>query len=73
MSVDAARLRDLTLELVRVASPTGDTRAAAELYAGRLRDLGLEVELKGDAFPATPTVVARLHGSRPGPTRTHRT
>jgi acetylornithine deacetylase/succinyl-diaminopimelate desuccinylase-like protein len=68
VTVNAARLRDLTLELVRVASPTGDTRIAAELYAERLRDLGLDVELQLDAFPATPIVVARLRGSRPGPT-----
>jgi acetylornithine deacetylase/succinyl-diaminopimelate desuccinylase-like protein len=68
VTVNAARLRDLTLELVRVASPTGDTRTAAELYAERLRDLGLDVELQRDAFPATPIVVARLRGSRPGPT-----
>jgi len=68
VTVDAGRLRDLTLELVRVASPTGDTRAAAELYAERLRGLGMDVELLGEAFPATPTVVARLRGSRPGPT-----
>jgi len=28
----------------------------------------MEVELLDDGFPATPTVVARLHGSAPGPT-----
>ena len=36
MSVDAGRLRDLTLDLVRVESPTGETCAAADLYAARL-------------------------------------
>src|SRR5436190_1368346 len=68
MSVDAGRLRDLTLDLVRVESPTGETRAAADLYAARLEELGLEVEVQRDVFPATPIVIARLHGSRPGPT-----
>jgi acetylornithine deacetylase/succinyl-diaminopimelate desuccinylase-like protein len=67
MSVDAGRLRDLTLELVRVESPTGETRAAAELYAARLEELGMEVEVQRDAFPSTPIVIGRLRGSRPGP------
>jgi acetylornithine deacetylase/succinyl-diaminopimelate desuccinylase-like protein len=67
MSADAGRLRDLTLELVRVESPTGETRAAAELYAARLEELGMEVEVQRDAFPATPIVIGQLPGSRPGP------
>lgn len=68
MSVDAARLRELALELVRVPSPTGDTAAAAQLYARRLEEHGLEVELLAERFPATPIVVGRLRGGRPGPT-----
>src|SRR4051794_3585221 len=67
MSVDAGRLRDLTLDLVRVESPTGETRAAADLYAARLEELGMEVEVQRDTFPATPTVVGILRGTRPGP------
>jgi len=68
MSVDADRLRDLTLELVRVESPTGETRDAAALYAKRLEEIGMEVEVQRDVFPATPIVIGRLRGSRPGPT-----
>ena len=45
MSVDSDRLRDLTLELVEVESPTGDTAEVARLYARRLEEIGLEVEL----------------------------
>ena len=44
LSVDASRLRDLTLELVECQSPTGDTADVARLYARRLEELGLEVE-----------------------------
>lgn len=66
--VDATRLRDLTLELVRVESPTGDTDAVARLYARRLEEMGLEVEVLDETFPATPTVVGRLRGAAPGPT-----
>jgi acetylornithine deacetylase/succinyl-diaminopimelate desuccinylase-like protein len=68
MSVDADRLRDRTLALVEVESPTGDTADAARLYAGWARELGMEVELQDDVFPATPIVVARRKGAVPGPT-----
>lgn len=68
MNIERERLRDLTLELVRVESPTGETRAAADLYARQLADLGMDVEVQRDAFPATPTVIGRLRGARPGPT-----
>ena len=68
MSVDAQRLRDLTLELVRVESPTGETHEAAGLYAQRLEEVGMEVEVQRDVFPATPIVIGRLRGARAGPT-----
>jgi acetylornithine deacetylase/succinyl-diaminopimelate desuccinylase-like protein len=68
MPVDADRLRELTLELVEVESPTGDTAEVARLYARSLAELGMEVELLDDVFPATPTVIGRLRGSTPGPT-----
>ncbi len=68
MSVDADRLRDLTLELVVCESPTGDTADVARLYARRLEEYGLEVELLDEVFPATPIVVGRLRGGEPGPT-----
>jgi acetylornithine deacetylase/succinyl-diaminopimelate desuccinylase-like protein len=68
LSVDAERLRDLTLELVEVESPTGDTAEVARLYGRRLEELGMEVELLDERFPQTPIVVGRLKGDRPGPT-----
>ena len=68
MSVDADRLRDLTLELVEVESPTGDTAEVARLYGKRLEEIGMEVELLDERFPQTPIVVGRLRGDRPGPT-----
>ena len=52
--VDADRLRDLTLELVEVESPTGDTAEVARLFARRLEEIGLEVEVLDEVFPATP-------------------
>ena len=66
--VDADRLRDLTLELVSVESPTGDTAEVARLFARRLEEIGMEVEVLDEAFPATPIVIGRLRGGRPGPT-----
>ena len=68
MTVDPERLCDLTLELVRVESPTGETRDAAALYAQRLEELGMDVEVQRDVFPATPIVIGRLRGARAGPT-----
>ncbi len=66
--VDADRLRDLTLELVEVESPTGDTAEVARLFARRLEEIGLEVEVLDEVFPATPIVIGRLRGGEPGPT-----
>ena len=66
--VDAGRLRDLTLELVEVPSPTGDTVEVARLYARRLEEIGLQVVVLDAVFPKTPIVVGRLRGDRPGPT-----
>ena len=66
MTVNAERLRDRTLALVEVESPTGDTADAARLYARWCGELGLDVEVLDDVFPATPTVVARLKGGEPG-------
>jgi acetylornithine deacetylase len=60
-------LAERTLELVRVESPTGDTAAAAALYADWLRGIGMDVEMQRDVFPATPIVIGRLRGSHSGP------
>ncbi len=66
--VDADRLRDLTLELVEIHSPTGDTAEVARRYAQRLEEIGMQVEVLDERFPATPIVIGRLRGDRPGPT-----
>ena len=68
MSVSPDRLRDLTLELVEVESPTGDTAEVARLYAKRLEEIGMQVEVLDERFPRTPIVIGRLQGDRPGPT-----
>ena len=68
MSVDVDRLRDLTLELVEVESPTGDTAEVARLYARRLEEQRDGGRVARRAFPATPIVVGRLRGGEPGPT-----
>ena len=65
--VDADRLRDLTLELVEIESPTGDTAVVARRYAQRLEEIGMEVEVLDEVFPATPIVIGRLRGGEPGP------
>ena len=62
--VSPERLRDLTLELVRIPSPTGDAADVTALYAETVRDLGLPVEVLTD-YPKSPSTVARW-GSEPG-------
>ena len=65
--VDDDRLRDLTLELVEIESPTGDTAQVASRYAQRLEEIGMEVEVLDEVFPATPIVIGRLRGGESGP------
>ena len=65
--VDAERLQQATLDLVRIRSYTGDTREVAAAYARHLVQIGLEVEVLRD-FPNAPCVVARLRGAGGGPT-----
>lgn len=65
--VEAERLQQSTLDLVRIRSYTGDTREVAEAYARHLERVGLEVEILHD-FPNDPCVVARLRGASHGPT-----
>ena len=61
--VNAERLRDLTLDMVRIPSPTGDAREVTELYAKAVRELGLPVEMVLD-YPDSPSTVAR-YGNHP--------
>ena len=60
--VDPDRLRALTLDLVRIPSPTGDSDAVTARYAEVVRSLGLEVEVLHD-FPGGPSTVARVPGA----------
>lgn len=67
--VDAARLQQLTLDLTRIRSYTGDSREVAEFYAHNLQGAGLAVEIYRD-YPQAPCVVARLRGTGAGRTLT---
>lgn len=67
-SIDAERLRRLTLDLVATPSPTGDSAAVAARYARALEDAGVGATLvEHEGYPGSPSVVARLGGARPGP------
>ncbi|MHB1355617.1 MAG: M20 family metallopeptidase [Anaerolineae bacterium] len=68
-SIDPVRLRDLTFDLVRIPSPTGDSVAVTEFYAAQLRALGLEVEVLHD-FPASPSTITRIGQLKGRPTLT---
>src|SRR4051812_10873145 len=62
--INADRLAQLALDLVRIESPTGDTREVSERFATALGEVGCDVELDR-SFPATPVVLARLPGAGP--------
>ncbi|HEY3078759.1 MAG TPA: M20 family metallopeptidase [Chloroflexota bacterium] len=66
--ISASRLAELTFDLVRIKSYTGETVDAAAFYARHLTEIGLAVETATD-FPSTPVVVGRLRGGD-GPTLT---
>lgn len=65
--LDPENVSRWAFELVAIPSPTGDSQAAAEYYAGRLRALGLEVQFD-EEIPGSPSVIAYVNGAHPGPT-----
>ncbi len=66
--VDPERLKQTTLDLVRIRSYSGDEVDAAAAYADMLRACGLDVEIGQDEdFPQSPNVIGRLRGTRKGP------
>ena len=62
--ISPERLRDLTLELVRIPSPTADSAAVTRHYAEQIGAIGLPVEFVLD-FAHSPSTIARL-GSHVG-------
>jgi acetylornithine deacetylase/succinyl-diaminopimelate desuccinylase-like protein len=64
-AVDADRVAQLTLDLCRIRSYTGDTQAATDAWLAVVRDLGLVLQVF-DEFPGTPSVVATLPGAGGG-------
>ena len=68
--VSAERLRDLTMELVKVPSPTGDGAAVTAYYAQQVeQQIGLPVEIIGTR-PDGPSTVTRWPGTSDGPSLT---
>lgn len=63
--VDSQRIADLTLDLVKIPSPTGQELEVARFYASELEKAGLDVRL--DYLEAhRPNVIAILHGKGGG-------
>ena len=65
--LDAGRLKQLLFDLTNIHSPTGATRAASEMIAGRLRDAGLRSAYK-PMSETTGNVLAEHRGSGGGAT-----
>ena len=66
-AIDPQRLKQLTLDLTAIPSPTGQARAAAEAYARHLSSIGMDVDITYE-LPQSPNVVARWRGTGGGPT-----
>jgi acetylornithine deacetylase/succinyl-diaminopimelate desuccinylase-like protein len=67
--VSPERLRDLTMAMVRIPSPTGSAVEVTEFYAETVRGLGLPVEMLYD-YPNSPSTVARWGSDAGRPTLT---
>ena len=67
--ISSERLRDLTLEMVRIPSPTGNSVAVTRYYAEQLGSTGLPVEVVLD-YPQSPSTIARLGNHVTGRTLT---
>jgi acetylornithine deacetylase len=63
--VDRSYITKMTKDLVNIPSPTGQENAIAQYYAGRLRELGLEVELQ-EVEAERPNVIGRYRGQGGG-------
>ncbi len=65
--INPERLKQITLDLLRLPSPPGRERAVADYYADVLRQIpGLAVTMDRE-FPDSPSVVARLPGRDAAP------
>lgn len=67
--ISPERLRDLTLELTRIPSPTGDSLAVTRYYAEQVSAIGLPVEVVLD-YPQSPSTIARYGSHAAGRTLT---
>lgn len=66
--VDRRRLLRIASRLIAVASPTGNAGEAADVLAEILEAEGFVVDRPEASHPASPAVVARMEGERPGRT-----
>jgi acetylornithine deacetylase/succinyl-diaminopimelate desuccinylase-like protein len=65
-SVNIERLTSLTMRLVEIPSPTGDSDSVSEFYYEYLSKMGLETELQM-VKPGMPNVLGLIRGKHPGP------
>ncbi len=65
--IDRELLKRLTLDLIRIPSPTGQEYDIGVYMAEKFRELGLKVVFQ-EVEPRRPNVIGRLRGSGGGPT-----
>jgi acetylornithine deacetylase/succinyl-diaminopimelate desuccinylase-like protein len=64
-AVDRSYIAEITEDLVNIPSPTGQENSVAQYYAGKLRELGLELELQ-EVEAERPNVIGRYRGQGGG-------
>jgi acetylornithine deacetylase/succinyl-diaminopimelate desuccinylase-like protein len=64
---DVAAMTQMARDLIDIPSPTGEEYEIGEYVARRYAELGMEVQ-RQEVEPGRNNIIARLHGSRPGPT-----
>ncbi|MCD9020339.1 M20 family metallopeptidase [Cohnella silvisoli] len=67
--INANRIAADTLRLIRIASPTGDTREMADAYESMLAEAGCTIE-RYEFIPDNPTLVASFGDDRSGSGKT---
>lgn len=65
--VNGDRIAKLTLELVKIPSPSGKEMQATVFFADILQNIGLEVSLD-TTFPESPSIIAYLRSTKEGKT-----
>lgn len=66
--VDPEEVATLLIEMIKLWTPPGEERPMVDLITRKLSEFGIDDFEVDEEFQGSPTVIARLRGSEPGPT-----